>query len=95
MNKVLGLGLPCVLAGCVALHDSTGGGRRAISKYENGETASRGYVITNPVSNAPIKVGEWVYFFEDGKKVPVSHSVTVAVWTRGIISIRYRASHRG
>ena len=68
MKKALGLGLLCVLVGCSDPHDPTGGGKLTITKYDNGKTALRGYVITDAVSEAHIKVGDWVYFFEDGQK---------------------------
>ena len=68
MKKALGLGLLCVLVGCSEPHDPTGGGKLAITKHENGKTASRGYVITNAVSDEPIKVGDWVYHYENGQK---------------------------
>ena len=55
MKKALGLSLLCLLVGC---SDPTGGGKLAITKHENGKTASRGYVITNAVSDEPIKVGD-------------------------------------
>ena len=68
MKKMLGLGLLCALVGCSDPHDPNGGGKLAITKHENGATASRGYVITNAVSDEPIKVGDWVYYYEDGQK---------------------------
>ncbi len=60
MEKALGLSLLCVLVGC---SDPTGGGMPTISKHDNGKTASRGYML-----NDHIKVGDWVYFDEDGRK---------------------------
>jgi len=68
MKTALGLGLLCVLVGCSVPHDPTGGGELAITKHENGTTASRGYVMTNLESDEPIKVGDWVYFYADGQK---------------------------
>lgn len=63
MKTVLGIALLSVLVACSEPHDPTGGGKLAIAKHENGRTASRGYML-----NDHIKVGDWVYFFEDGKK---------------------------
>ena len=60
MKKALGLALLCVLVGC---SDPTGGGKLTITKHENGQTASRGYLL-----NDNIKVGDWVYFYENGKQ---------------------------
>jgi antitoxin component YwqK of YwqJK toxin-antitoxin module len=60
MKKALVIGLLCVLVGC---SDPTGGGELTITKHGNGKTASRGYML-----NDHIKVGDWVYFFEDGQK---------------------------
>jgi antitoxin component YwqK of YwqJK toxin-antitoxin module len=85
MKKVLGLGLLCVLVGCSEPHDPTGGGELAITKHEDGKTASRGYVITNAVSDEPIKVGDWVYFYEDGQKEKQGSYLEdqmEGVWTR-------------
>ena len=66
---MLGLGLLCVLVGCSEPHDPTGGGELAITKHRDGlTTASRGYVIPNTVSDEPIKVGDWVYYYKDGQK---------------------------
>ena len=59
MRKALGFALLSVLAGC---NDPTGGGKLTITKHENGKTASRGYMLTDH-----IKVGDWVYFFENGQ----------------------------
>jgi antitoxin component YwqK of YwqJK toxin-antitoxin module len=58
MKKALGLGLLCVLVGC---SDPTGGGKLTITKHDNGKTASRGFLL-----NDDIKVGAWIYFYEDG-----------------------------
>ena len=58
MKKMLVLGLLCMLVGC---SDSTGGGKFTIANHENGKTASRGFLLNNEV-----KVGEWIYFYEDG-----------------------------
>ena len=60
MKKALGIALLSALVGC---SDSTGGGKLTITKHDNGKTASRGYML-----NDHIKVGDWVYFFEDGKR---------------------------
>jgi len=65
MKKAL---LALSLLALVGCDDPTGGGKLAITKHENGKTASRGYVITNAVSDEPIKVGDWVYYYEDGQK---------------------------
>ena len=54
-----------VLVGCSI---TRGGGELTITKHENGKTAKRGFVITDAVSEAHMKVGDWVYFFENGQK---------------------------
>jgi hypothetical protein len=51
------------LVGC---DDPTGGGKLTITKHENGKTASRGYML-----NDHIKVGDWIYFYDDGSKEKV------------------------
>jgi antitoxin component YwqK of YwqJK toxin-antitoxin module len=60
MKKVLVLFLLCVLVGC---SDLTGGGKLTITKYEDGKTATRGYLLGDQ-----IKVGSWVYFDDSGKR---------------------------
>jgi antitoxin component YwqK of YwqJK toxin-antitoxin module len=65
MEKALLVLSLLVLVGC---DDPTGGGKLAITKHENGKTSSRGYVIPNTVSDEPIKVGDWVYYYKDGQK---------------------------
>lgn len=65
MKKVLGLCLLCIVIGCSV---PAGGGEVAIAIHEDGKIASRGYVITNAVSDEPIKVGDWIYFLEGGEK---------------------------
>ena len=55
----------------------------AITKHENSTTASRGYVITNAVSDEPIKVGDWVYCYENGQREQGSYfeDQKEGVWT--------------
>ncbi len=55
--------------------DPTGGGGITIGKHPNGRTAWRGYAIVDAITKEPIKVGEWVYFFEDGSKEKVGRFV--------------------
>ena len=71
MKKILVALSLLALVGC---DDASGGGKLAITKHENGKIASRGYIIPtagrhpNAAGIEPIKVGEWVYFYEDGQK---------------------------
>jgi antitoxin component YwqK of YwqJK toxin-antitoxin module len=57
--------LLALFVGCSA---STGGGRLTNTKHESGSAAATGYLVTDAVSKEDIKVGDWVYFYENGNK---------------------------
>ena len=61
MKTALLLSLASLLVAC---SDPTGGGALTTTAHENGETASKGLVITDAESGTSAKTGDWVYFYE-------------------------------
>ena len=67
MKTVLGSAWICVVVGCGG---ESAAGLQAITKHDNGNVASRGSML-----NDEAKVGEWVYFYDNGQKEKQGHYI--------------------